>query len=71
MAELIRGGAPNGSNTFMWTSDHTRYDLTRLVRWNGIALSWADVENTDSDDQLRSPTVLRPYRCVCGNGISR
>lgn len=70
MAEIIRGSAPNGSNQWLWTSDATRYDLTKLVRWNGIDPAWANTNDVLSEDSSRNSTA-RPYRCVWSNELDR
>ena len=44
-AELIRGGLPNGSNVWSWTSDWARYDQVMTVRWTGTAPAWDSVAN--------------------------
>lgn len=62
-AELVRSGMPNGSNTWLWTGDYSRYDIAQVIRWTGIDKDYTDYYSTYATWQTIKGSSS-PYRCV-------
>ncbi|MGJ8664382.1 MAG: hypothetical protein ACSHWU_12070, partial [Marinicella sp.] len=61
-AENAINGLPNGTNTFQWTSNHARYDIVSVVRWQDIDTNYNDYSTPYVTWANRS---LGPYRFRC------
>ena len=56
-------GLPNGSNSWLWTSDSNYYDRSEIVRWNGTDTAFHAGDTTYTSWQYRGTTSYR-FRCV-------
>jgi hypothetical protein len=67
LAELIGQGLPNGSGTWLWTSDQVGWNGTQFLvavkRWTGTDLMHRHAYSTDLSWQYRS-TASSPFRCI-------
>ena len=62
-AENVINGLPNGSNEWQWTSNHARYDMNTLVRWDGVDVNYTDFDAPYVTWASRSNGVYG-FRCV-------
>lgn len=75
MTEAIRAGLPNGTKTWVFTSDSEGYNgtqfLTGLVRWTGVQTAFTDLYSTYASWGYKSSssTYYRPYRCMWTNEL--
>jgi hypothetical protein len=78
LIEAIRAGLPNGSNTFLQTSDPEIGQvpmvsgiLLGVVKWTGTMPTYDDVWTTTADSRATWgwPTDVRPYRCMWTNEL--
>ncbi len=62
-AENVPNGLPNGTNNWLWTSDHSRYDITNIVRWIGVNTGYNDYTGNTNNWAVRAGGPYR-FRCV-------
>ncbi|MCP4133886.1 MAG: hypothetical protein GY754_23150, partial [bacterium] len=68
LMEMIQAGLPNGSNTYIWTSDIEGgaygSQHTGIVKWSGTEPSFTGLHSTYSTWDTRADTTLYAYRPV-------
>ncbi|WP_154223375.1 hypothetical protein [Marinicella rhabdoformis] len=62
-AENIINGLPNGSNSWQWTSDHVRYDINSVVRWQDVDTTF-DESNSSYVSWAGRSSSTNKFRCV-------
>ncbi|GMV39089.1 MAG: hypothetical protein AMXMBFR64_08050 [Myxococcales bacterium] len=75
LTELIREGLPNGSNSWIWSSDQEGYNdtqfLSGIIKWSGVDTSFTGQYSTYSTwaYKINSTSYQYPYRCVWTNEL--
>ena len=68
LTEEIRRGLPDGTNSWVWSSDGQGYysDQFRAgtVRWTGVETSFKDYYSADATWAIKNGSTLRRFRCV-------
>jgi hypothetical protein len=65
LAENIQHGLPNGSNAWLWTADHARYDVADVVRWTGTnPAGWNATYSTYWSWVTRASNSRYRFRCM-------
>jgi hypothetical protein len=70
--ELVRAGLPNGSNTYLWTSDAAGGEVpdpnyTLTARWTAVAVGFDGTSPTYTAQATKAGGATAPYRCVWAN----
>jgi hypothetical protein len=75
LTEMIREGLPNGSNTWIHTSDQQGYNDTQflvgIIKWAGTNTGFTDQYPTYATwgYKINSSSYNLPYRCVWTNEL--
>ncbi|MEZ4365756.1 MAG: hypothetical protein R2939_05650 [Kofleriaceae bacterium] len=69
LTEAIRGGLPNGTNSYVWAADIGQA-LSMVVKWTAVEPGFTDLYlGTGSPMTWDYPTMSRPYRCAWTNEL--